>query len=368
MSDKRTLKAAMVGLSLSHAGTIGPEQPSFMRQFHHLDGVEVTAFCEWRNTDFLKDAEKHFPDAGRYDNPRRIDREGGLRPRLRLRVPQPGTRDAPEAQRGGQALLRRQAADAVGGRSRPRRQGRQRQRSHDLPGLPVPVLPPCHGAEGADRSGHPGSAARHREPPVLRPGGRRVRQAGRVGALHEGRLRGAGGGADAERGRGHPALHRLPPPGAAALRHGQRGHVGAGDDGPAAGPYMEEPLEEIAILAMEFENGAYGCLHHGYTKPVGHVPQGYDSVFAFRGTEGWAEWTPVGSNRLEVYSVSPAVGGRAREGLPLRVGGDAPGGAAQQTLAWRATQCRPTPRSGMRATTGGSSASSTTSAPASPGC
>ena len=68
MSDKRTLKAAMVGLSLSHAGTVGPEQPSFMRQFHHLDGVEVTAFCEWRNTDFLKDAEKHFPAAARYDN------------------------------------------------------------------------------------------------------------------------------------------------------------------------------------------------------------------------------------------------------------------------------------------------------------
>ena len=68
---------------------------------------------------------------------------------------------------------------------------------------------------------------------------------------------------------------------------------------------MDEPLEDIAVLGLEFENGAYGSLHNGYTKPAtvdGWQP--YDSAFLFRGSEGWAEWSSVGGDRLEVHSAS----------------------------------------------------------------
>ena len=71
---------------------------------------------------------------------------------------------------------------------------------------------------------------------------------------------------------------------------------------------IEEPLEDVIILGLEYENGAYGSLHHGYTRPrsLGSKPysHGYDSALVYRGLNGWAEWTPVGSPKLEVTSAS----------------------------------------------------------------
>ena len=68
---------------------------------------------------------------------------------------------------------------------------------------------------------------------------------------------------------------------------------------------MEEPLEDIAILAMEYENGAYGSLHAAYTKPRGLGPDGYDSAMVYRGLEGWANWAPVGGAKMDVFSAVP---------------------------------------------------------------
>jgi predicted dehydrogenase len=65
---------------------------------------------------------------------------------------------------------------------------------------------------------------------------------------------------------------------------------------------IEEPLEDVAIVAMEFENGAFGSLHAGYLLPA--RDDGYDSCLLYRGQTGWARWTPVGAPRLEVKSVA----------------------------------------------------------------
>jgi predicted dehydrogenase len=66
---------------------------------------------------------------------------------------------------------------------------------------------------------------------------------------------------------------------------------------------IEAPLEDLAILAMEYENGAYGSLHTGYLLacPGG----GEDRALVYRGECGWADWVP-GSSRLTVRSTAPA--------------------------------------------------------------
>jgi predicted dehydrogenase len=66
--------------------------------------------------------------------------------------------------------------------------------------------------------------------------------------------------------------------------------------------YIEEPLEDVAIAAFEYENGAYGSIHAGYLQAP--LPGPYDSCLVYRGSEGWATWAPVGAPRLEVKSTA----------------------------------------------------------------
>ena len=313
MSDKRTLKVAMVGLSLSHAGTVGPEQPGFMRQFHHLDGVEVTAFCEWRNTDFLKDAEKHFPAAGRYDNlDDLIEKEDFdlacvcvspsqmAETLLKLSeagkhyfVDKPLTLSADDLVPAVRAVNDNGLTTFLGYPYRffPPAMELRALIDQGILGKPLDIESRQFTVQVGGEFGKPAVSVRYTKDGYEVLGAARTPTEG-GGILH------------------FIGCHHLE-----LLRYVMGSEVTSVQAmmGRPQG-YMEEPLEEIAVLGMEFENGAYGCLHHGYTKPVGHVPQGYDSVFAFRGTEGWAEWTPVGSNRLEVYSVSPQW-----EGVPEKV-------------------------------------------------
>lgn len=60
---------------------------------------------------------------------------------------------------------------------------------------------------------------------------------------------------------------------------------------------IEEPLEDLAIAALEYENGAFGSISAGYLYPpvAGHS----DYTMTYRGREGWANWT-MGAPKLEV--------------------------------------------------------------------
>ena len=62
----KTLKVAVVGLSVGHAGSIGPERPSLIHNFRQIEGVEVVAYCEYNKPELLKDAEVHHPEANTY--------------------------------------------------------------------------------------------------------------------------------------------------------------------------------------------------------------------------------------------------------------------------------------------------------------
>ena len=66
--------------------------------------------------------------------------------------------------------------------------------------------------------------------------------------------------------------------------------------------YIEEPIEDLSILALEYENGGYGSLVCGYMSARG-APE-WDRGLVFRGAEGQANWTPMLAPRLEVSSAS----------------------------------------------------------------
>ena len=304
MATDKPLKAAMVGLSLSHSGTVGPEQPSFMRTFHHLEGVEVTAFCEWRNTDFLNDAKENFPSAGRYDNLDDLIAKEDFD--LACVVLSPS--QIPEACRKLAEASKHFFVDKPLASS-----------AHDL--VPAVKAVKSNGLTtflGYPYRFHPPAMDLKRlidEGVLGRPLNVESRQfstqvGGELGkepisvrytkdgyeVLSAVRTAKEGGGILHYIGCHHLELLRY-------IMGSNVKYVQAMTGRPLG--HMEEPLEDIAIVAMEYENGGLGSLTHGFTKPVGYVPQGYDSAFVFRGTEGWAEWTPVGINELEVFSVSP---------------------------------------------------------------
>jgi len=77
--------------------------------------------------------------------------------------------------------------------------------------------------------------------------------------------------------------------------------------------HIDEPLEDVAVVAMEYENGALGCLHAAYTQPP--LASGYDSSFVYRGERGWADWTPVGGEQLDITSEAPTWSGAPRKSI-----------------------------------------------------
>ena len=81
--------------------------------------------------------------------------------------------------------------------------------------------------------------------------------------------------------------------------------------------YIDEPLEDVAVVAMEYENGALGSLHAAYAQPP--LASGYDSCFVYRGGHGWANWTPVGGPALEVVSDAPVWSGAPQKSIEYSI-------------------------------------------------
>jgi predicted dehydrogenase len=70
------------------------------------------------------------------------------------------------------------------------------------------------------------------------------------------------------------------------------------------GGVIEEGLEDVATVALEFTNGVHACLHMGYLLP-GVGPRN-DTFFGLRGTLGTATWQPTNTGELIVNSIAPA--------------------------------------------------------------
>jgi len=67
---------------------------------------------------------------------------------------------------------------------------------------------------------------------------------------------------------------------------------------------IEAELEDVATVALEFENGVHAVLHMGYLLP-GVGPRN-DTFFALRGTQGTATWPAPGAGDYTITSATPA--------------------------------------------------------------
>ena len=67
--------------------------------------------------------------------------------------------------------------------------------------------------------------------------------------------------------------------------------------------FIDESLEDVATVALEFDNGVHACLHMGYLLS-GAGPRN-DTYFGVRGTLGAATWQPTGEGNLTVTSAAP---------------------------------------------------------------
>ena len=293
MASDRPLRAAHVGLSAGHAGSFDDSKPRLIHDVRRLEGVEVVAYCETYDSSFLDEAKKYNPGAGLYsslddmlakedfDFAAVVLHPADVAPAL-LKLAEAGkhfmvdkqfARKSEELIPVTKAVLRNNLTTFMlyPWRYHPAALDIRRLIEEDVLGEPVDIESRQFWGQVGGPLGKDINAPAHR-------------------------LDTEGGGVLHYIGCHHLDLMR-------AVMGCEVKSVQAMTGRPFG--HMEEPMEDIAVLGLEYENGGFGSLHHGYTKPITVGDQGYDSAFVLRGVNGWAEWTPVGGNQLEVTSASP---------------------------------------------------------------
>ena len=292
MDEKKCLKVAIVGLSVGHAGTIGPERPSFLHNFKAMEGVEVVAYCEEIKPEILKDADVHHPEANQYSSVDELIAKEDFDIASIVLTP----RDLPKtaiklAEAGKHMFLDKQfartSADLIPLVQAVRKSGVKTLLAY--PWSSHPAMTSLKQMIGNGIFGKPLDIECRQVYWKVGPGGS---DPNAVANRHDTE----GGGVLHYVGCHHLELMRY-------LMNCEVKSVQAMTGRPVG--VMEDPLEDIAILAMEYENGAYGSLHTAYTKPRGLGPNGYDSALVYRGLEGWANWAPVGDYNMDVFSAVP---------------------------------------------------------------
>ena len=292
MAVDKTLKVAAVGLSVGHAGSIGPERPSLIHNFRQIEGVEVVAYCEYNKPELLKDAEIHHPEANVYTDVDELMAKEDFDVALAVQVP--GELPAvcvKLAEAGKHFFMDKQfactSADLIPVVKAVRKSGVKTGL-----GYPWSYHPAMHDLRrmiGDGILGKPLDIECRQIYWKVGPGGSDPNHVANRNDTE-------GGGVLHYVGCHHLELMRN-------LMGCEVKSVQAMTGRPVG--VMEEPLEDVAILAMEYENGAYGSLHTGYLKPRGLGPEGYDSALVYRGLEGWANWAPVGGAKMDVFSAVP---------------------------------------------------------------
>ena len=292
MTGAGTIRAAIVGLRHSHVGRLNPKNssPGHAHSFKQLKGVEVVAYCEDTDSRLLDDARAFDPNANLYHSvDELIDREdfqlacvclpANEVPVAGIKLANAGKHFFMEKQFGRTAADLARLAEAI-----------HRNGVKVLPAYPWRFHPVAQALgrmieEGA--LGKPISLESRLVTTQVRPGLRAP-----DGFLYRDETEGGG------------ILHMLGGHYLEAMRYLAGCEVKAVQAmvGRPVG-FIEAPLEDIGIMAMEYENGAFGSLHAGYLLPA--RDDGYDSCLTFRGEHGWAKWGPVGAPRLEVKSVTP---------------------------------------------------------------
>lgn len=288
-NNKRLLRVAVVGLRHGHLGSVGPEKPGYIHTFNGLDDVEIVGFFEDTEPERLEAVPKEYPEANSYtDLDDMIANEHFEVALIGLPANEVPAAGIKLAAAGKHIYMEKQFA----------------RRSDDLaelarvakntgvkvfPGYPSrlnPVIKELRSIIAQGLLGKPISIETRQITSQVRPGGRdpeafsykNETQGG--GIVH------------------HLGCHNLD------VMRSLMGEIKAVQAmiGRPVG-YIEAPLEDVAMVALEFENGAYGSMHAGYVQPTGLKGGGTNNVI-YRGTEGWAEW-PFAAMELEVASTSP---------------------------------------------------------------
>jgi len=293
MANQDALKVVIVGLRHGHVGSIGPEKPGLIHTFRHLEDAEVVAYCEDTDTARLDAADEHDPGAGVYtsldDLIANEDFDVACVAMPASEIPATGIK---LAEAGKHFFMEKQFA----------------RRATDLAEL----------VRAVNKSGvkvlvgYP-----HRYHPVAQDIKRLIDE-GIMGRPLDCEVRLITGQVRPENRDPNNFMYMNDTEGGGIL-HMLGGHylevmrflmdcevkaVQAMSGRPVG--IIDPPLEDIAIAALEFENGAYGSIHAGYLQRVRSV---YDTSLVFRGLDGEADWTPIGDPHLKVKSGTPAWAG-----------------------------------------------------------
>ena len=288
MGKNDLLKAAIVGMRHGHVGKPG-EGNGYLETLRHLDGIEIVAYCE--DTDLsLLDQAKHFhPNAGFYDNVNDlIDKQdfdiawvvlpAVEVPNVGIKLANAGKHFYMEKQFARTSAELFDLAKAI-----------QKNEVKVLPGYPHRFNPVAQDLKTMTLNGVFGRIIDVEVRMVtgqVKPGLREP-----TSFLYTDKDE--GGGILHMLGGHHLEVMRF-------LMNCEVKSVQAMTGRPIG--IIEEPLEDIAIAAFEYENGAFGSMHAGYLQSA---KGGYDTSLVIRGTDGEANWTPIGESELKVKSASP---------------------------------------------------------------
>ncbi len=322
MTRGRTLKAVHIGLSVGHTGSFDDSNPRLIYDFRLLDDVDVVAYCELYDSSYLDEAKKHHPNANVYSDVDELISKEEFDVACVVLLP----RDIPEvllklANAGKHFMVDKQFA-------------RRSEDLHDVVravrqsgvttffSYPVRFHPAMRELKGLIDDGVMG------KPMFVE--GRFV--TGQVGGPHGSDPRGVPYRMETEGGGNlhYVGCHLLD-----TMRYLMGCEIKSVQaiGGRPLG-YIEEPIEDVSVLALEYENGGYGSFVCGYMSA--RVAGAWDRALVFRGTEGQANWTPMLAPKLEINTASerwsgspekvieydlPAVPNLAASGPATRVSG-----------------------------------------------
>ena len=290
MASQKILRVALVGLRHPHVGSFGSEKPSYIHTLRQLEGVQVVAYCEDTDPKLLDPAREFEPGAHLYSSVDDLIAQEDFDmafvilpaneiPEVGIKLAEAGKHFYMEKQ------FARNAADLAEMARAVRRNGVK-----VMPGYPWRFHPAAQDLKrmiDEGKLGKPLSVETRQVTHQVRPGSRDPQH-----FMYRNETE--GGGILHMLGGHHLELMRF-------LMGCEVKSVQAIVGRPVG--YIEESLEDIAIVAMEYENGAFGSVHTGYLHP--RMWGVIDNGLVYRGMEGWADWAPVGAPKLEVKSTAP---------------------------------------------------------------
>ncbi len=302
MSLEKPLRVAMIGLRHPHVGSLDPARPSpgYIHTFQQIPEVQVVAFCEDDDSSLLDLAQAYDPAARVYASiDELLEKEDFNLACVVLpanEIPDVGIKLAAA---GKHFFVEKQFARTAADLAR-LVQAVEHHQVKVLAGYPWrfhPAMQDLKQLIDQDVFGRPLSLESRLVTTQVRPGSREPTHF-MFTAANE------GGG----------VLHMLGGHYIEFMRHLVQCEVKT-VQALAGRPlgYIDDPLEDVAVVAMEYENGALGSLHAAYAQPP--LASGYDSCFVYRGEHGWANWTPVGGRMLEVVSNAPAWSGAPQKSI-----------------------------------------------------